>query len=51
MKIKLKNELQELDIDGTRTIAFDKFNLEAMSHGIVLSPEDLQILLLLYEDK
>lgn len=47
----MKNELQELDQDNTRTVGFDKFNLEAMAQGIALSPEDLHILLLLFEDR
>ena len=51
LKIKLKNELQELDVDNTRTVPFDKFNLEASAQGIVLNHEDLETLLLLYEDK
>ena len=51
LKIGLKNSLMGLDPAQTKTIAVDKFQIEAANVGIHLSTEDVGILLNFYEDK
>ena len=51
LKIGLKNALMALDPGQTKTIAVDKFQIEAENVGIHLSQDDIGILLNFYEDK
>lgn len=51
MKNKLKHTLNNLDSKKTGIIAFDKFQIELLELGIKISVNDIENLILLYEEK
>ena len=50
LKIKLKNTIQNLDAENSGLISFEKFQIECLDLGIKLGANDIENIVMLYED-